>query len=147
MYKKPSLSVDVIVTDGERVVLIKRGRDPFKGSWAIPGGFVEYRETVENAAIRELSEETGLYAELVDILGVYSSPDRDPRGHTISTVFIAQYSKGEPRGADDADEASWFKISEVKPDNLAFDHGLILSDFKRYLQKRGSFWSARNRRV
>ena len=95
MHKNPKPTIDVIVTDGDRIILVKRGKEPFKGQWAFPGGFVEYGERVEEAAKRELLEETGVVADIQSILGVYSKPDRDPRTHIISTVFIAQYIRGQ----------------------------------------------------
>lgn len=145
MYKKPASTIDVIVTDGLRVILIKRAREPYKGSWVFPGGFVDYGETIEDAAVRETLEETGVEIVLDSILGVYSAPDRDPRGHQVNTVFIAQVLRGEPQGGDDAEEAAWFGINEIKEEDLAFDHGLIFSDFKRWLCERGSYWSTKDR--
>jgi 8-oxo-dGTP diphosphatase len=133
------------VTDGERIILVKRGNEPFKGQFAFPGGFVDYGETVEAAALRELREETGVEAEIQGILGVYSNPDRDPRAHHISIVFIAQYIKGHPKGGDDAAEAAWHKIKDLSSESLAFDHGKILSDFKRWLQVGGTYWSSQDR--
>ena len=91
MHRNPSLAVDAAIVDSGRILLIERGRDPYKGKWALPGGFVEYGETVEDAAIREVLEETGVKIDLVEILGVYSTPDRDPRQHTISVAFVGKY--------------------------------------------------------
>ena len=130
------------MTDREQIILVKRGNEPFKGQWAFPGGFVDYGETVEDAALRELREETGVEAEIQGILGVYSNPKRDPRAHHISIVFIAQYIKGQPKGGDDAAEAAWYKIKDLSSESLAFDHGKILSDFKRWLQVGGTYWSS-----
>lgn len=144
MYKNPKPTVDIITTDGKRVILVKRGREPFKGEWVFPGGFVDYGETVENAALREMVEETGVKVKLETILGVYSDPDRDPRGQNVSTVFVATVLEGEPVGGDDADEAKWFDIDSIGPEDLAFDHGLILTDLKEWLlDKTGTFWSTR----
>lgn len=126
--KSPSLAVDVLIEMNGRLVLIKRKDEPFKGSWAIPGGFVEHGETVEEAARREAEEETGLKVELTDIIGVFSEPDRDPRGHIISICFGAKRQGGDLRPASDAADVKVFK--EVPWSNLAFDHGKILKKAK-----------------
>jgi myo-inositol-1(or 4)-monophosphatase len=107
-------------------VLIYRKNYP-KG-WALPGGFVDYGESLEQAAIREAKEETNLDIELEYLLGCYSNPDRDPRFHTISTVFVAK-GKGTLKGMDDAKEARVFKLEEIPWDFLVFDHAQILRDF------------------
>lgn len=142
MYKNPKPTADVAIIDGERVVLVKRGRDPHKGKWAFPGGFIEHGEPAELAAVREALEETGMQIEITDILGVYSDPTRDPRDHIQSTVFIARPLTGEPKGGDDAAEAKWFKLQDLAPGDLAFDHDLIASDLKRWMKdKSKTFWS------
>jgi len=124
-YRNPVPTVDIIIEVEKGIVLIKR-RNPPPG-WAIPGGFVDYGETVENTAVREAKEETGLDVELTRLLGVYSDPARDPRGHTISTVFIASAS-GTPVAGDDAAEARIVTRSSLPPD-IAFDHRRILEDY------------------
>lgn len=123
----PALTVDAVIrhTDGG-VILIERGYDPFRGQWALPGGFVEIGETVEQACIREVMEETGLEVKITRLLGVYSNPDRDPRGHTVSVVFMCETISGEPSGADDAKQAVSF--SDLENIQLAFDHEVILRD-------------------
>lgn len=122
----PKLVVDVVVPseDGE-VLLIRRANDPYKGQWALPGGFVEVGETVEDAAIREAGEETGLEVEIVRLVGVYSDPDRDPRGHNVSCAYLARARGGELAPATDAAEASFLDPSTIE---LAFDHEKILAD-------------------
>ncbi|MHA1926261.1 MAG: NUDIX domain-containing protein, partial [Candidatus Thorarchaeota archaeon] len=95
MHRNPSPAVDVVVTDGERILLVKRGKDPYKDRFALPGGFVEYGETVEETAVREIMEETGVQIKLEAILGVYSDPQRDPRGHVLTTAFIGRPIAGE----------------------------------------------------
>ena len=145
MYRNPKPTVDIVVWNGNSIVLIQRGREPFKGRWALPGGFVDFGESVETAALREVKEETGLVVSILAILGVYSAADRDPRTHTMSTVFIAEGSGKEPMGGDDAAAAKWVKLDEVVPEDLAFDHGLIVKDFKRWLKKEDTFWSAKRR--
>ncbi len=126
LYRNPVPTVDVIIeTAGGGIVLIKRKNPP--PGWALPGGFVDYGETVEEAAVREALEETSLRVTLTGLFGVYSSPDRDPRQHSISTVFLATAS-GRPRAADDAADIGIFRKGEL-PALLAFDHGKILSDY------------------
>ncbi len=128
-YKNPAPTVDIIIeteSKGRRgIVLIKRKNPPY--GWAIPGGFVDYGETLENAAVREAKEETSLDVELIRQFHAYSDPARDTRQHTISTVFIAKAS-GEPEGKDDAAEARIFRFDEI-PSDMAFDHRKILEDF------------------
>ena len=127
-YKNPKPTADAIIAMGEQgVVLVRRREFPF--GWAIPGGFVEYGESVEEAAQREAREETGLDIRLLGLLGVYSAPGRDPRGHTVATVFYATAS-GTPRPGDDAAEAAVFPLHRL-PSDLAFDHARILQDYLR----------------
>lgn len=121
----PKLMVDVIIPAEEGVILIRRGSDPYKGQWALPGGFVEVGETVENAAVREAKEETNLDVGLERIVGVYSDPNRDPRGHNVSVAFLARVTGGEPEAATDADEVAVLEPSEAE---LAFDHRRIIED-------------------
>lgn len=125
--KSPALTVDAVIRfeDG-RIVLIKRGHDPFAGQWAIPGGLVEYGETVEQACVREAKEETGLDIRLDRLVGVYSDPGRDPRGHTVSVVYLATPTGGTLRADSDAADAVTF--SDWRSLDLAFDHARILAD-------------------
>jgi 8-oxo-dGTP diphosphatase len=120
--------VDIIIVCPQRgVVLVRRRFAPL--GWALPGGFVDYGESVENAAVREALEETSLHVRLEELFGVYSDPARDARRHTISTVFIASTDSPETvRGGDDAAQAAFFPLSAL-PAPLAFDHGAILHDF------------------
>ena len=126
-YKNPVPTVDVIITRGESILLIKRKNPPY--GWALPGGFVDYGETLEAAARREALEETGLTLGSLSLLGCYSDPKRDPRQHTITTVFIAA-GVGTPRAADDADDAVFFDLTAL-PTELCFDHGQIIADYKK----------------
>lgn len=122
----PKIMVDVIVPSEEgHVLLIRRGSDPYEGQWALPGGFVEVGETLEAAAAREAEEETGLEVEIIRLVGVYSDPDRDPRGHNVSVAYLARAQEGEPSGASDAAEAAFLDPSTVE---LAFDHKKIVAD-------------------
>lgn len=126
--RNPFPTADVIIEVGDRIVLVRR-RNPPEG-WALPGGFVETGETVETAAVREAAEETGLKVTLTALLGVYSDPSRDPRFHTVSTVYVGR-AEGVPRGGDDAAEARLFAEGDL-PAPIAFDHGTILADYFRY---------------
>ena len=128
-YRNPTPTVDCIIElEGERVVLIRRAHPPL--GWALPGGFVDEGERLDAAAVREAKEETGLDVELLEQFFTYSDPRRDPRKHTLSTVYLAR-AKGEPRGADDAAEARAFALDAL-PDALCFDHGTILADYLTY---------------
>jgi 8-oxo-dGTP diphosphatase len=128
-YKNPVPTVDCIIElSGERVVLIRRKNPPL--GWALPGGFVDEGERLDVAAVREVKEETGLDVELVEQFFTYSDPSRDPRRHTLSTVFIGR-AQGEPQGADDAAEARAFPVDAL-PRELCFDHGTILADYLTY---------------
>lgn len=145
MNRNPSPTVDVAVTDGEKILLVKRGKDPYKDRLALPGGFVEYGEKAEETAVREVLEETSVQIKLEAILGVYSDPQRDPRKHTLTTVFIGRPIAGDPVGGDDAAEASWHELEALDSNILAFDHGMIVEDLKRWLEKNSTFWSSKNR--
>lgn len=134
-YRNPVPTVDIIIeieegAGGPGVVLIRRKNPPH--GWALPGGFVDYGESLEDAAVREAREETSLDVDLVRQFHTYSDPSRDPRGHTVSTVFIAK-ARGVPAGADDALEAGVFRLDDL-PGPIAFDHAGILEDYrgKRY---------------
>ena len=121
----PNLMVDVVIPSPEGIVLIRRGTDPFEGRWALPGGFVEVGETVEAAALRETAEETGLAVELSGLVGVYSDPERDPRGPNVSVAFLARVVGGLLKAASDAAEVS---ILDPEAVELAFDHRRIIAD-------------------
>lgn len=124
----PRLTVDSLTRDdGGRLLLVRRGRPPFEGRWALPGGFVEIGETTEEACIRETREETGLEVEIERLAGVYSRPDRDPRGHTVSAVYRCRAVGGDLRGGDDAAEARWFAPHELATLAFAFDHAEIVA--------------------
>ncbi len=129
-YRNPAPTVDtVILLPGDRVVLVERKNPPH--GWALPGGFVDEGEMLEAAAVREAREETGLEVSLLEQFHAYSDPRRDPRKHTISTVFIGRAS-GEPVGGDDAAQARAFSWDLLPPD-VVFDHDQILADVRRYL--------------
>ena len=134
LWKKPWVTADGIVVIDGQVVLIKRGREPFKDMFALPGGIVEYGETVEESVVREFEEETGLKTRVLDLVGVYSAADRDPRGHFITLAFNLQPIGGVLHGGDDAVEAQLFRL-DLLP-NMAADHHRILADA---LIKRNQF--------
>ena len=123
--KRPVLTVDVLIRRNDGYVLIKRKNEPYRDRWAIPGGLAEYGEKVEQAAMREAKEETGLEVKLIRLVGVYSDPTRDPRGHYISIAYLAEAVSGELKAATDAEEV---KVFERKPKRLAFDHSKIFED-------------------
>lgn len=126
--RRPAPTVDVIIElDGGGIVLVERKYAP--AGWALPGGFLEWGELAADAACREAHEETSLAVELTELFGVYSDPARDPRGHTISTVYLAR-ARGTPRGGDDAKQAATFALDRLPP--LAFDHATILADYAAY---------------
>lgn len=124
-YRNPFPTVDIIIRINGGIVLIKRKNPPF--GWALPGGFVDYGESLETAAVREAKEETSLDVRLISQLRAYSDPQRDPRHHTISVVFIAD-ADGTPKADDDALSAGIF-TAENLPENMAFDHGKICMDY------------------
>lgn len=131
-YPRAALTVDAIVfvksTEQTSVLLIERGREPFKNKWALPGGFVDIDETLEKACIRELEEETGLQVEKMQQFRTYDAIDRDPRHRTISVVYSVEVEEQKPvKGSDDAAQAKWFSTDDLP--ELAFDHTEILRDF------------------
>jgi 8-oxo-dGTP diphosphatase len=128
----PLLAADAIIelTDwpNRPIVLIERANPPY--GWAIPGGFVDVGEIVEQAAVREAEEEVGLDVRLIALLGIYSDPSRDPRGHTVTAVYVAE-AAGTPVAADDAKSCRVFGLDAL-PEALAFDHAQVLDDYKKY---------------
>ena len=128
----PLLAADTIIelTDipGRPIILIERANPPF--GWAIPGGFVDVGEIIEKAAVREAHEEVSLEVRLIALLGIYSDPARDTRGHTVTAVYVAE-AEGTPVAADDAKNCRVFNLNEL-PETLAFDHAQVLSDYKKY---------------
>jgi 8-oxo-dGTP diphosphatase len=129
--RTPLLTVDGVVVEAGAVLLIRRRNPPFAGRYALPGGFVDVGETVEAAVVREVREETGLDTAIERLLGVYSDPARDPRGHTVSVTYLLRRRGGTLAGADDADDARFFSLDGLPP--LAFDHAHILADARRVL--------------
>lgn len=129
-YRGPALTVDcVVLDDAGRLLLIKRKNEPFAGQYALPGGFVELGETLKEAALRELQEETGVGGRVDRLIGVYSDPARDPRGHTVSVAYSVIWDGTPPRGGDDAAEAEF--VEDWDGLKLAFDHKHIVIDATR----------------
>ena len=144
-HKNPVPTVDVILQKDSNILLVKRKKDPFKDHLALPGGFVNEGEKVEDAVKREAAEETSLEVEPIDILGVYSDLGRDPRGHILSIVFVGTILSGEPRAGDDSQDVEWVNLDELKKKKLAFDHDQILTDYMEWRNSGRSFWSSKRR--
>jgi 8-oxo-dGTP diphosphatase len=129
----PALATDCVVLDAKgRVLLVRRKHPPFQGSYALPGGFVEVGERVKDACRRELREETGVEVGPLQLLGVYSDPARDPRGHICSIAYLGRVGMAEPKAGDDAETAEW--VEDWRSVGLAFDHALILGDAEKLLK-------------
>ena len=129
-YRNPALAVDAAVRRGDQVLLIQRGNEPWKGAWALPGGFVDYGEDPTDAVLRELQEETGLNGRIIRLLDAKGDPNRDPRKHIVSIVYLIE-AEGEPVGGDDAADARFWPIELVLDGELpiAGDHMEILHDW------------------
>ncbi len=147
-HKNPIPTVDTIVQRNSQILFVKRKKEPFKDRLALPGGFINEGERVEDAAIREVREETSLDIELDNILGVYSDPNRDPRGHIMSTVFIGKISTDsnitEPTAGDDAAAIKWISLETINNENFAFDHKKILLDYEKWKQTKETYWSSKD---
>ena len=126
-WEKPSLAVDAIVINGDKILLIRRGKEPWKGMLAFPGGFVEQGEDPEVAVIRELKEECGLDGVVEKLVCVKGDPNRDPRGHVVSIAYLVT-AQGMPLAGDDAADAAWYDLSEIK--ELAGDHMSMLENIQ-----------------
>ena len=121
----PKLTVDAVIILNGKIVLIKRKNPPYQGMFALPGGFVDIGETTEEATAREVLEETGLLIEIIKLLGVYSAPLRDPRGHTVTVCYLA-LGRGNPKADSDAEDIKLFDVTDIP--KLAFDHNMIIDD-------------------
>jgi 8-oxo-dGTP diphosphatase len=124
--RSPALTVDGILIEDGALLLVLRKNPPFQGTWALPGGFVEYGEKTEEAMIREMSEETGLKISICSLIGVYSDPYRDPRGHTVTVAYLVERVSGTLNAGDDAKSVKFFKRDKLPA--LAFDHASIVKD-------------------
>ncbi|MBW3565949.1 MAG: NUDIX hydrolase [Acidobacteria bacterium] len=137
-HPRPALTVDIVVFReqlGDEVLLVRRKHPPFEGCWALPGGFVDQDEALDQTARRELMEETGIEAGELEQLGAWGEPGRDPRGHTVSVVYMTAVVDGEARADDDAAEVRWFAIDELP--TLAFDHSDIVRAAIERIGSRG----------
>jgi len=121
----PKLTVDAVIILNGKIVLIKRKNPPYQGNFALPGGFVEIGETTEEATVREVHEETALSIKIIKLLGVYSDPLRDPRGHTVSVCYLVS-GEGKPKADSDAEDIGLFDITDMP--QMAFDHNMIIDN-------------------
>jgi 8-oxo-dGTP diphosphatase len=148
-HKNPIPTVDVIIERDSRILMVRRKNEPYRAFLALPGGFVKEGERIEDAARREANEETSLNVGLADILGVYSDPKRDPRGHIISTVFVGLNPVDNDTellhasAHDDAAEIEWIDLEALDDSDIAFDHKKVLLDYKAWKVSRGTFWSSK----
>jgi 8-oxo-dGTP diphosphatase len=135
-WRKPSVTADGIVLKDGKLALIKRRNDPFKGSYALPGGFANYGESLEDCVVREVLEETGLKTRIVRLVGVFSAPGRDPRGHFVTAVYELRPIGGTLKAGDDASSAKWVPVGDIPA--MAFDHGQIIAEFlaKKRIDRR-----------
>ncbi len=129
----PLITVDAIIIKNKKILLIKRATEPYEDSWALPGGFVELGETLEQAVTREIEEETCLKTEPLKLVGAYSDPKRDPRGHTISVAYLTKITGGKPKTTEEAKEVKYFSLTRL-PKNLAFDHKKIIDDAEKIIK-------------
>ena len=139
-YHYPAVTTDIAIfaraRESVEILLIRRKNPPYQGAWALPGGFLDKDETAETCAARELEEETGVSAEGLELVGVYSEPERDPRGRTVTLAYAAMVDAGSirPEARDDAAEVGWFDIGDLPA--LAFDHDRIIADAIAMMQDR-----------
>ena len=148
-HKNPIPTVDTIIDNDSQVLLIQRSKEPFKDKMVLPGGFMKLGETAEEAAVREVKEETSLDIILDHILGVYSAPNRDPRGHIMSTVFIGKISPNsiskKPIAGDGVTTTKWINLKAIEEEDFGFDHKQILRDYGEWRESRQTFWSSRHK--
>lgn len=131
---KPMASSDCVVIDNDRILLVKRATEPFNGYWCLPGGIMDNGESIEQTAMREVKEETGVKAKIVSLLGVYSKPGRDPRGTSVSVVFLMKPLKFTGKHDKEVSDVKFFPINKIP--NLGFDHNRIVSDALKLLRKK-----------
>jgi 8-oxo-dGTP diphosphatase len=148
-YKNPTPTVDVILERESKILMVRRKKDPYKDHIALPGGFVNEGETVEEAIKREAMEETSLEVHPLEILGVYSDPKRDPRKHIVTVVFVGIIVSGDLRANDDAASIEWIQLGSIEQLQqqklFAFDHAHILQDYRQWKSSGGTFWSTKRR--
>ena len=131
---KPTASSDCVVVRGDEVALVKRATNPFMGYWTLPGGLMDNGESIEQTALREVREETGIKGRIIRLIGVYSSPGRDPRGTSLSAAFLVKYVRTEGKPDDENSEVRFFPMNKI-PKKLGFDHSLIVKDALRRYKK------------
>jgi 8-oxo-dGTP diphosphatase len=144
--RNPVPTIDIILSENsnsDKILIIKRKKDPFKDYFSLPGGFVNEGEKVEDAVRREAEEELLVKVEPIDILGVYSDPNRDPRGHIMSITFIAKIINGELKAGDGVAELRWIGINNLENIKFGFDHSKILSHYQTWLKNKGTYWSSK----
>jgi 8-oxo-dGTP diphosphatase len=144
--RNPVPTIDIILSENfnsDKILIIKRKKDPFKDYFSLPGGFVNEGENVEDAVRREAEEELLVKVEPIDILGVYSDPNRDPRGHIMSITFIAKIINGELKAGDGVAELKWIGLNNLENIKLGFDHSKILYDYQTWLKNKGTYWSSK----
>ena len=144
--RNPIPTIDIILVENSNsnnILVIKRNKDPFKDYFSLPGGFVNEGEKVEDAVRREAEEELLVEVEPIDILGVYSDPHRDPRGHIMSITFIVKIITGELKAGDGVAELKWIGINNLGNIKIGFDHLKILSDYEAWNENRGTYWSSK----
>ncbi len=139
----PGVTVNWVITKGNKILLQRRAKPPFENRWEIGGGFVNYGETVEDALIREVKEETGFDIEPEEIIGVYSDPKRDPRKHSISIFFAVKIIGGKLRINKEVKEFKWFQKNEIDFNSLGFDHAKIIKDYLKWKKNKGTYWSTK----
>ena len=132
-WRKPSVTADGLVVKKDEVLLIRRKKEPFMGEYALPGGFLEFGEKMEDCVVREVREETGIRSEVIGLLGVFSDPKRDPRGHFVTAVYHLKPVGGALKAGDDAASVKWTDIDDLP--KMAFDHGDIIRTFAKTLKK------------
>ncbi len=146
-HRNPIPTIDAIIhNERNQILFVKRTNNPFKNYLSLPGGFVNYGERIEDALRREVKEETSLNIEPLEILGVYSDPDRDPRGHIISTVFVCLIMDNlKGKDGDEASEICWINLNEIENNTYAFDHKMIIEDYLKWRYQDSTHWSSKNR--
>jgi ADP-ribose pyrophosphatase YjhB (NUDIX family) len=145
--RNPVPTIDAIIhNEKNQILFIKRTSYPFKNHLSLPGGFVNYGERIEDALRREVKEETSLNVEPLEILGVYSDPDRDPRGHIISTVFVCLVMDNlKGKAGDGPGEMCWINLNEIDSKSFAFDHKMIIEDYLKWRFQNSTHWSSKSR--
>jgi 8-oxo-dGTP diphosphatase len=126
LWRKPTLTCDGLLMRDGRLLLVRRGREPFKGHYALPGGILEYGESAEGCVVREMEEETGLNTEVICLAGIFSDPGRDPRGHFVTALYLLRETGGRLAAGDDAESAGFFDLDQLPP--LAFDHSKLVEE-------------------